>query len=198
MSTKSSDYYIHEPERLKDLLRMYPQLKALLLNTQEELKRIIAEGENFIGGDALILEALELGNRELSDMPFSPSKPAPGRKETEIIVTYKDRKYSMVHDTQQELAQEIIKLREVVRKIEHAYACLSRDQKIIIEKKYCEALEWEEVASKIHLTKRKAQNLHGVALQRMIPVLRITRQSYEWCCKRLDADNWRTQERKVK
>ena len=190
MSASKKDYYIHEPERVKELLRMYPQLKALLLNTQEELKRIIAEEENFISDD-LILEALELSSREFSDMPFSPTRPSPGNKETNIIATYEKSKKNMEQQIKQELAEEIIRLREVVRKIEHSYNSLSRDHKIIIHGKYYLDLTWEEIALKIHLSKSPTIMQHGRALQQIMLVIRMPRSSYEWCRKKLNLDGWR-------
>lgn len=171
------DLYIGYKE-VDKLLPKYPALKALLLSYQIDLEQIYY-GEPAPGlQEEEVLYALYFA-RELTDMPRSA--PNPGDKMTNII-TAKDK--IMQDEYPKGLVEAIKIIGPVVKKIAIALASLPPEERMIIELRHFEGKSWLDIEEIVHLTPTRLGQIRKEAVEKMLPVLRITPEQYKFCAER--------------
>ena len=170
----SLDYYIGYKEAEK-LLGKYKALKALLTSLQIELERIYFNQPTEGLREEDVLYALYFA-RELSDMPRSA--PNPGDKMTNVILS-KDR--IMQVEYPQELINSIKIVGEVAMKITVALTALSAEERRIIELRDIDCSDWKVLEESMSLERRRLGEIRKVAIEKMLPIMRVTIEQYEFC-----------------
>lgn len=172
--------YITYPQA-EELLKFYPKLKSYLKNLQIELEKLYHEGKNDNVSVDDILYSLAIGNRVMSDMPHA--MPSPGDKMTNIIIA-KDR---INNEEIKKLIQTINTIGEVVEKLASALNCLTTQERQIIELRYFEVMPWKEIlkTSEVYIEERRAKEIRRAAIEKMLPLLRITPEQLEFCLERV-------------
>ena len=163
--------------QLEELLKHYLQLKALLKNLQFELEKLWQDGKNDSLSEEDIMYSLFIGNRVLNDMPHAA--PSPGEKLTGIIQA-KDR--IIEHEVIKEYILVINTIGEVVEKTTAALKGVGKKEYQVIEARYFEGKRFKEVADDANCdSPGQAGQIRKEALDKMLKVLRITRESYDFC-----------------
>lgn len=161
------------------LLYKYPSLKALLHSIQVELERIYMELPPAELSEEDVLHAIYFA-RELSDMPHAA--PSPGAKELNAILE-KDRVMKL--EWPRQLMEEKLIIGEVVAKISGALAVLSLDAKNVIDLYYWQRKRWNEIQDMIGLSPSRLGGIRQDSVNKMMPVLRVTVEQYEFCIGRV-------------
>jgi len=175
--------YITYPQT-EELLKCYPKLKSYLKNLQLELERLFREGKNDDIDPDEIMYSLSIGNRVVNDMPHA--MPTPGDKMTNIVIT-KDR---IIEEEMRNRMTDINTIGEVVEKISNTLECLTTQEKQIIEFKYFESMVWKDIlkTTKAFVEERQAKQQRRVAIEKMLPLLRITTEQFEFCIRKVKTD----------
>lgn len=172
--------YIKYPQA-EELLKSYRKLKSYLKILQIELERLYYEGKNDDINPDDILYSLAIGNRVMTDMPHA--MPSPGDKMTNIILA-KDR---INNEEIRNLIQIILTIGEVVEKTTSALTCLTTQERRIIELKYFEDMPWKDVLKgmETYVEDRQGRRIKREAIEKMLPLLRITPEQLEFCIERM-------------
>ncbi len=160
------------------LLKKYPLLKSLLANLQIELRKFWETGQSDTLNEEDIMYSLSIGNKVLSDMPHAGSR-APGDKELGIILT-KDR---IIEEGLRDLVTAINTIGEVVEKIDNAMSGLNPQERQIIELRHFTDLPWKAILREIGylIEERQAKRIRREAIEKMVKVLRITPEQFDFC-----------------
>jgi len=162
--------------QLEELLRHYLQLKALLKNLQFELEKLWQDGKNDTLSEDDILYSLSIGNRVLNDMPHAT--PSPGEKLTGIIQA-KDR--IIEKEVIKEYILVINTIGEVIEKTTAALKSLPTEKQTIVTAFYFEGMTWGQISIEMHLERDALKERRKESLDKMLKVLRITRENYDFC-----------------
>ena len=176
--------YITYPQA-EELLKSYRKLKSYLKILQIELERLYYEGKNDDINPDDILYSLAIGNRVMTDMPHA--MPSPGDKMTNIILA-KDR---INNEEIRNLIQIILTIGEVVEKTTSALTCLTTQERQIIEFRYFEDMPWKEniKTTKIYIEERHARQIRRESIEKILPLLRVTPEQFEFCMERVRKDD---------
>ena len=170
----------------EDLLRKHPMLKALLANLQVELSTVYAAGIDWAGSEEEILYSLSIGNRVLTDMPFVNS-PTPGNKETGIIaVDTREREYRR---TIKDIMAEINIIGPAVEQITYALKCLTIDEQELLQDSYWQNKTLKQLRAKCCLGTTQVKENRRKAIYKLVKVLRITQEQYQFCVEMLKGEN---------
>ena len=79
---------------------------------------------------------------------------------------------------------------EVVEKISNTLEYLTTQEKQIIEFKYFESMVWKDIlkTTKAFVEERQAKQQRRVAIEKMLPLLRITTEQFEFCIRKVKKD----------
>lgn len=178
--------YLTYPQ-VEELLKCYPKLKTLLKNLQVELEGLYHDkaGEGLDPDD--ILYSLMIGNRVMSDMPFMP--PSPGEKMTNIVYA-KDK---IINKEMKYLIQTINTIGEVVEKVANTLSCLTELEREIIDMRYFQELPWKAIVGhgSIYLEDTQVRLTRRVAVEKICPLLRVTKAQLDFCLNKVKGDSER-------
>lgn len=176
--------YIKYPQA-EELLKSYPKLKSYLKILQIELERLFREGKTEDINPDDILYSLAIGNRILSDMPHATSSPED--KMINVIIA-KDRIIN--NEIMKELMQTLNTIGEVVEKTTSALTCLTSQEWQIISDKYFKKRTWKETlrSNAVYVDERQARRIRQNSIEKMLPLLRITMEQFEFCMERVRKD----------
>jgi hypothetical protein len=181
--------YISYPQ-IEDLLRKLPTLKALLNNLYIEFNKTLmlhdSNQESFTESE--ILYTCYIGNHIYSDMPHA--MPTPGDKMINAIM----KKDKMIEEGPGEGYKQILKylmesiniVGEVVEKTTAALTCVTDIERTVIELRYFQDQQWKEVSEGAKVeSPSKAGQIRKEALEKMLKVLRITWEQYDFCMDKM-------------
>jgi len=170
--------------QVEELLKSYPKLKSYLKILQIELERLYYEGKNNNINFDDVLYSLAIGNRVMTDMPYAAT--SPGDKMTNIIFA-KDR---IINNEMKVLMQNINAIGEVVEKLISVLNCLTTQERQIIELRYFEDIPWREIlkSNAAYIEERKAKRIRRATIEKMLPLLRITTEQFEFCIRKVKKD----------
>lgn len=110
------------------------------------------------------------------------SAPNPGDKMTNVIVA-KDRIMQVEYPN--ELVQAKYIVGEVVSKIAGALTCLNPEELQVIELYNFQNADWKIVEDTMCKERKRLGQIRKEAIEKMLPILRITPEQYDFCIGRV-------------
>ena len=125
--------------------------------------------------DAVLL-SMAVGNHVLSGMPGV--SPEPGRKETAIIDTYRDKLIEIYDDTLEAIEQEMLVIEQLCYQVDTAVSKLDTNERIVIKELMVKGTKDKEIMQMLDCSRATVYNTKDRAMPKLVQMIRIPKHEY--------------------
>lgn len=166
----NNDLYIGRDE-IEFILRNLKMAEVKHANLKKQYDAI----KNRTISDAVLL-SMAIGNHVLSGMPGV--SPEPGRKETAIIDTYRDKLIEIYDDTLEAIEQEMLAIETLVYQFNKANGVLTDKERIVVKEYLINGTNDKDVAKIAGCSRQTVYNTINKALPKLAQAIRIPKHEY--------------------